>query len=55
MLDKQMLDVKGILRKILHLIMEWRLIFKEDREQEMMACLSSLEELIRAPLKIESG
>jgi hypothetical protein len=48
------LDVKGILRKILHLIMEWRLIFKEDREQEMMACLSSLEELIRAPLKIES-
>jgi hypothetical protein len=29
--DKQAwLDVKGILRKTLHLIMEWRLIFKED-------------------------
>jgi hypothetical protein len=31
--DKQAwVDVKGILRKILHLIREWRLLFKEDRE-----------------------
>jgi hypothetical protein len=34
--DKQAwVDVKGILRKILHLIREWRLLFKEDRELEM--------------------
>jgi hypothetical protein len=53
--DKQAwVDVKGILRKILHLIREWRLLFKEDRELEM-TWSSSLEGLIRAPLKIKSG
>jgi hypothetical protein len=49
------LDVKVVLRKILFLIMEWRVIYKEDKMQEMMAWLSSLEELIQAPLRIENA
>jgi hypothetical protein len=54
--DKQVwLGVNVVLRKFLFLIMEWRIIFKEDKMQEMMLRWSSLEELIQAPLRIENA
>jgi hypothetical protein len=45
-------DVKAVLRRNQKLIMEWKPIYKEEKIKAMMRWSSSLERLIREPLRI---
>jgi hypothetical protein len=45
-------DVKVVLRRIQRLILEWKPIFKEKMRGAMMSWSSSLEQMIKEPLRI---
>jgi hypothetical protein len=45
-------DVRQILRKMLRLTMEWEVMFKESKKEELMKCSSCLEKRIQEPMRI---
>jgi hypothetical protein len=56
MFDKQgWPDVRGILRKILRLTLEWKCIFKETEMGKLMKWCSILEQKIKEPLRIRNA
>jgi hypothetical protein len=48
-------DVRIILRRIMTLTREWKVIFKEAKMEEMMGWSYFLEKQIRGPLRLERG
>jgi hypothetical protein len=46
-------DVKDVIRKILRLSLEWKLLCREQNLEMMESWCSFMEKLIREPLKIQ--